>query len=65
MGLLTRLCIRRPYMLIYNSSFLLRLNVCNDLTKAIKALDGKKASRLTEVFPRHEDKASSRGLEFL
>ena len=26
--------------------FLLRLNVCNDLAKAMKALDGKKASRL-------------------
>ena len=29
-------------MLIYNSSFLLRLNVCNDLAKAMKALDGEK-----------------------
>ena len=28
-------------MIIYNSSFLLRLNVCNDLAKAMKALDGK------------------------
>jgi len=26
----------------YNSAFLLRLNVCNDLAKAMKALDGKK-----------------------
>ena len=33
---------RRPCLLIYNSSFLLRLNVCNDLAKAMKALDGKK-----------------------
>jgi len=28
----------------YNSACLLRLNVCNDLAKAMKALDGKKAS---------------------
>jgi len=26
----------------YNSACLLRLNVCNDLAKAMKALDGKK-----------------------
>ena len=54
MGLLIGLCIGpfpallrlstriRPCMIIYNSSFLLRLNVCNDLAKAMKALDGKK-----------------------
>ena len=53
MGLLTGLCIgplpallrlstNWPCMLIYTSSFLLRLNVCNDLAKAMKALDGQK-----------------------
>ena len=54
MGLLTGLCIgplpallRLPTNLTalqanYNSAFLLRLNVCNDLAKAMKALDGKK-----------------------
>ena len=53
-GLLTGLCIgplpallRLPTNLTalqanYNSAFLLRLNVCNDLAKAMKALDGKK-----------------------
>ena len=52
-GLLTGLCIgplpallRLPTNLTalqanYNSAFLLRLNVCNDLAKAMKALDGK------------------------
>ena len=56
MGLLTGLCIgplpallrlstdRRPCMIIYNFIFLLRLNVCNDLAKAMKALDGKKTT---------------------
>ena len=33
----------------YNSAFLLRLNVCNDLAKAMKALDGKK----TDPVPGH------------
>jgi len=31
----------------YNSACLLRLNVCNDLAKAMKALDGKKQLGLT------------------
>ena len=54
MGLLTGLCIGPLPALLrlltqltalqanYNSAFLLRLNVCNDLAKAMKALDGKK-----------------------
>ena len=58
MGLLTGLCVgplpallRLPTNLTalqanYNSAFLLRLNVCNDLAKA-KALDGKKYSLRT------------------
>ena len=33
---------RRPCMIIYKFIFLLRLNVFNDLAKAMKALDGKK-----------------------
>ena len=42
-------------MLIYNSSFLLRLNVCNDLAKAMKALDGKifVSSGATLPIPGH------------
>ena len=54
MGLLTGLCIGPLPALLrlltqltalqanYNSACLLRLNVCNDLAKAMKALDGKK-----------------------
>jgi len=54
MGLLTGLCIGplpallRLLILLtalqanYNSACLLRLNVCNDLAKAMKALDGKR-----------------------
>ena len=56
MGLLTGLCIGPLPALLrlltqltalqanYNSACLLRLNVCNDLAKAMKALDGKKRS---------------------
>ena len=36
-------------MIIYNSFFLLRLNVCNDLAKAMKALDGKKVLVLNRI----------------
>ena len=55
MGLLTGLCIGPLPALLrlltqltalqanYNSACLLQLNVCNDLAKAMKALDGKKS----------------------
>ena len=46
MGLLTGLCIC-PLPALHDNLqfiFLLRLNVCNDLAKAMKALDGKKDS---------------------
>ena len=58
MGLLTGLCIGPLPALLrlltqltalqanYNSACLLRLNVCNDLAKAMKALDGKKNSAI-------------------
>ena len=59
MGLLTGLYIgplpallrlstdRRPCMIIYNSSFT-ALNGCDDLAKAMKALEGKKSSATQE-----------------
>ena len=62
MGLLTGLCIGPLPALLrlliqltalqanYNSACLLRLNVCNDLAKAMKALDGKKVPTIRVGF---------------
>ena len=61
MGLLTGLCIGPLPALLrlltqltalqanYNLACLLRLNVCNDLAKAMKALDGKKRGSFQEL----------------
>ena len=38
----------------YNSACLLRLNVCNDLAKAMKALDGKKKSAGPSTHRAHQ-----------
>ena len=43
---------RQPHMIITIFIFLLRLNVCNDLAEAMKALDGKKNGSAPVAFRR-------------
>ena len=47
----------------YNSAFLLRLNVCNDLAKAMKALDRKKICREDIGVPLFEELTSRRKIK--